>query len=348
VTYVIVLVAYYFVQTSYNTGTITKLDHTVAMAARRVVAYLAKPFRQKSAIVQKLTRVSTVISDSNLLYTVLLAFTDQQLVTGLAILIAGYKQINSISEYHFAIVQNMATLSFTIHSATAVILEDNIIQDPVMKTWRGVAIISTQFMTLVTYLPLGHNYWMASYGMPTRCLWQAMPSHYNPRSWLFWSMIIYMSLILLGIARTLDAYFPRAWGWINDNKVVSTIRSVMIDTILLPRKAYALSELQSRERIDHRCLSWLWYSIATFVFIIAEILWSEAFGLLRRWALIVNNLYYTFILRSTAVENGRLDNEDAWGFGQAVPMFLLVLPVALVLETSYGAYAWIIPRRKIA
>lgn len=334
--YAIVLAVYYFVQISYDEGSINKLDSTVAMAAQRIVTYIARPLRQRSAIVQKLARISTAISDSNLPYKILLAFTDQQLITGLAILIAGYRQVETITEYHFAIVQNMATLSFTIHSATASLLEDTVLQNPAMKNWRGIAIISFQFMTLVTYLPLGHEYWMQSYGMSTICLWRNMSGHYDPTSWLFWSMVIYMALILLGIARTLDAYFPRAWGWIFENRVVNTIRRTLIEVILLPRRAYAELASQTKGGLAHKCLCRFFWLLATLIFVLTEILGSEAFGLLWRWTMIVNNIYYTFDLRFTAVANGREDDEDAWGFGQTVPMLLLILPLALILESSYG------------
>ena len=45
---------------------------------------------------------------------------------------------------------------------------------------------------------------------------------------------------------------------------------------------------------------------------------------------------YIFLLRSSAVDQGREGDEDAWGFGQAVPMFLLIIPLATVVETTYG------------
>lgn len=309
------------------------------MAAQRFVTYIAKPFRQKSAIVQKLARISSAISDSDLLYKILLSFTDQQLITGLAILIAGYVQTNTITQYHFAIVQNMATLSFTIHDTTAVILEDNILQNPVMRTWRGVAIICFQFMTLVTYLPLGHEYWMANYGMPTVCLWQHMPGHYYPGSWQSWNMVVYMMLLIRGIMCTLYAYFPSAWGWVDDNRFVNTAKSGIIHLTLSPRRAYNASISQSNDSLTHKCLSWFWWSLSAYIFVITEILSSQAFELQRCWTVIINNIYYTFELRSSAVEKGREGDEDAWGFGQAVPMFLLILPLALIWETGYGRFS---------
>jgi hypothetical protein len=47
----------------------------------------------------------------------------------------------------------------------------------------------------------------------------------------------------------------------------------------------------------------------------------------------INDIYY---LRRQAPGNGRQDDEDDWGFGQAVPMLLFIPPFATVIETAYG------------
>lgn len=330
-TYAIVLAAYYFVQTCYMEGAITKLDYTVAAAAQRLVTYIARPFLRKPAIVSWLARISTAISDSDLFYKILLAFTDQQLITGLSILITGYVQTKTISQYHFSIVQNMANLSFTVHGAAAHMLEDNVLQNPAMRTWRGLAIICFQLMVLVTYIPIGHDYWMTSYGMPTVCIWKNMHGHYSIFSLRTWEMVFWGIILVRGIVCTLHAYFPRThtWRWVRDNTVGSRIDS-------LPRNTYNASIVQSNDSLTP---SWLSRSGCTLKFVVTEIFWSQAFELQRSWVIIIGSIYSTFELRSKAIERGREGDEDAWGFGQAVPMFLLILPLALIWETGYGTYS---------
>jgi hypothetical protein len=252
-------------------------------------------------------------------------------------LIACCGQVGTITEYHFSIVQCMASLSWTIHSATAVILEDSILQDSVMKTWRGIAVLCLQSLTFATYIPEGHEYWMESHGSPVACIWRDMSGHYDPTSRNFWSMVVYLASILIGMARTLYAYFPGLWGWISDNVVIRTIRSTVISFILLPRNAHATLADRAQRNIWDTCLEAVLRVIATFVFVVTEILWSEAFGMQRRWMILVNNIYYTFLLRQSAVDHGREGDEDSWGFGQVVAILLLFLPLMVILETGFGA-----------
>jgi len=54
------------------------------------------------------------------------------------------------------------------------------------------------------------------------------------------------------------------------------------------------------------------------------------------WYLIVNNIYWSLEYRSTAPGVGRVGDESKWGFGQAVPVFLLGLPLAAVAEAIHG------------
>ena len=47
--------------------------------------------------------------------TILLSLSDRQLITSIAMLTVGFSQIESITEYHFEIISDVAWLSFTIY-----------------------------------------------------------------------------------------------------------------------------------------------------------------------------------------------------------------------------------------
>lgn len=70
-----------------------------------------------------------------------LALSDQQLVTGLAILIAGYIKRCSMSQYHFNIVKALAWFSSTIHLSTLTVLRDYLTDHPVVRTWRVIGMV---------------------------------------------------------------------------------------------------------------------------------------------------------------------------------------------------------------
>lgn len=338
-TYAIVLVAYYFVQTGYSAGYINQLDNTVAVSVQNLATSVAKPFRSKSAVLRKLASFSKTIADSNLLYDVLLAFSDQQLVTGLGILTLGFAQLESVTEYHFAIVQSLAKLSFVVHDTTTVLLEDDILKDPVKRTWRGVAIISHMLLTLVIQLPIGNNYWLESFGMPTECIWNSFQGNYDPSSMMFAEMVLTTFFLFWGVLMTLGTYFPTLFGRLADNSFIQKMWSAIIATTLWPRKCYN----ESTKRLENSQTRWgvalntfltrFWLSFAVVMFALVEIFTSEAWNLQGNWFILVNSVSTIFYLRSIASENGREGDENAWGFGQAVPMFMLILPFATVVET---------------
>lgn len=71
-----------------------------------------------------------------------LALSDQQLVTGLAILITGYSQRCAMSGYHFDLVTDLAWFSSTTHLSTLAVLQEYLIQNPVLKAFRVAGILA--------------------------------------------------------------------------------------------------------------------------------------------------------------------------------------------------------------
>lgn len=77
-----------------------------------------------------------------------LNLSDQQLLTGLAVLIANFWTHCSISVYHFALVNDLAWFSATVHLTTLNILQDYFIDKPVLRNWR-VALMLAMALLLV-------------------------------------------------------------------------------------------------------------------------------------------------------------------------------------------------------
>lgn len=328
--YAIVLAAYYFVQTGYNEGLITDLDHEVAERSQALLRDLTKHGGAR------LDRIRKTIIDSKLLFKVLLSFSDQQMVTGFAMLTVGLVQIDSITEYHFAIVQNLSILSFVVHDTTAVILEDEIVRHRMTRHWRGVVVVGSMLITIAIQLPDGHYYSMDDYGLPVKCIWGSMEGNYRPRSANLWLMIMWMAILSFSLVQTLCVYFPNAFGRLMDNTVVEAVISYVMEKLLAPRDAYEFRAKRRQGGVFDRYLTGLAKNTAFGIFVVTEILYSQAFGLQLRWMIMINSISYIFFLRNTASDNGRQGDEDEWGFGQAVPMFLLILPIATVVETAWG------------
>ena len=86
-----------------------------------------------------------------------LLFSDTQVVTGLAILVAGYSQLNTgISTYHWQIVTNLAWFSSLTHLATLTSLRDYF-RSHQRKALRRVAFIGLVLVLLIVALgPAGY------------------------------------------------------------------------------------------------------------------------------------------------------------------------------------------------
>ena len=209
--------------------------------------------------------------------------------------------------------------------------------------WRGVVILCFMAVLLVTQIPFGNRYWLYVYGMPFKCFWQWTSGNYD-KPLNLGTMSVNMFWIFWGMLKTLNNYFPMAFGWLFPNPVSTWIASTLVKLMLLPRRLNRYSRRRSQEthvtsKITRMLFGTLWaisYPVAVFVFIFAEITDSEAFSMQGDWYLIVNNIYWSLKYRSTAPGVGRVGDESKWGFGQAVPVFLLGLPLAAVAEAIHG------------
>ena len=86
----------------------------------------------------------------------ILALSDQQLVTGLAVLIPGYCQVCSVSMYHFNIVTSLTWFSSVTHLATLGVLRMYLAASPAFRNWRVFA-MGLLFVMLFIALPVSET-----------------------------------------------------------------------------------------------------------------------------------------------------------------------------------------------
>ncbi|KAK0112418.1 hypothetical protein ONS96_001661 [Cadophora gregata f. sp. sojae] len=96
----------------------------------------------------------------------ILALSDQQLVTGLAILITGYAQRCTISGHHFQLIANLAWFSSTTHLSTLAVLQKYLIRHPVIKHIRVVCIFAV--LGLLFHAQL-YVQWAVFASLPIQC-----------------------------------------------------------------------------------------------------------------------------------------------------------------------------------
>lgn len=173
-------------------------------------------------------------------------------------------------------------------------------------------------------------------------MWKNFKGNYVTSSPLFSVLISTLLLETWAALVWIGVYFPV----ILNNEVIRTAMAPFFYVVLVPRRLhYGISKSPGYGGTS-RLLETIWsvlraisYGLWIFTFVLTEVTYSVAFDLLRNFGLLVNLTSLVFSLRSSASAEGRQGDENAWGFGQAVPLFLLVLPLFALLEIVYGMYS---------
>ena len=101
---------------------------------------------------------------------VVLGLSDQQLLTGLAVLIAGFWTHCSISVYHFALVNDLAWFSANAHLMTLGLLDGFLQDNSVLKNWRAALMVTLAIPLVASFVVTGHYQWNESWPYDAQCL----------------------------------------------------------------------------------------------------------------------------------------------------------------------------------
>ncbi|KAH9823631.1 hypothetical protein Tdes44962_MAKER04592 [Teratosphaeria destructans] len=88
-----------------------------------------------------------------------LIFSDQQIVTGIAILIAGFGQFDKISVYHWQIVVYQAWMSSNVHLTSLTMLRSFLKTSPALRAWRITGMIVLLGLLLAALAPTVSGEW---------------------------------------------------------------------------------------------------------------------------------------------------------------------------------------------
>lgn len=298
-------------------------------------------------------------------------FSDQQIVTGIAILVAGLaglRESSDISVYHFQVVIYLAWMSSNVHLTTLTVLRSYLQSKPALRTWRvtGMSIlfvlllaalaptvhilwtyamsdILTYYLTPLeaqeTAILLGNKLGQGGLGIPVRCLWRGKVNQgligadrhgleltstsVNPDA-----ISSYIAIIIAYAWKT-GSLFERSRQelryWLRDRP------EYLLEKAIAERLKH---KSRSRIRARYRFLVALYVhlvAVSDFIESFAASLWLLSLGLVWGTLQIViprrlMNISYP----------GVLSQENNWEFGQLMPLFLLILPLAAVIEHFSG------------
>lgn len=275
---------------------------------------------------------------------VILALSDQQIVTGIAILGAGFNglRLGNISVYHFHIIIYLAWMSSSVHLSALTLLRPFLHFHRGVMVWRVVGMMVLFVMLLIALVPTVSNEWavvttqfdpttgqaivnapLSTFGVPANCYWGRLwGSGINPDSILSF-VVLFISYLwkMGGMFQPVRHKFAR---WFRN-----PVDRLLEKMISMPAKGY--------ERNGGQPYLWAFrLSLAVYLPLEATLevlgsfsaaLWLSVLGLLYGiMQILIPRQYMLSIDPSVA------DSESNLGFGQLMPLILLVQPLGAVTE----------------
>lgn len=283
---------------------------------------------------------------------IIIGLSDQQLVTGLAILVVGFSKHCSMSARHFWVVFDLGWFSSVTHLASLPVLNYYLHDYPRWRDVRVALMLSNfAFLTAAAVLTFG-NYDPASHDCPIQCSFDRFQTSDFPLSkthiaqmisvtfGFIWALVhLYApdeiwrmrhSMIVdrgFGTETSdLRLYIEKRKRYLNMVGSHTGAKDILNDAVHLRRTRFTILRLFSRFHREHEdsttYLIFRWILLMLFA-PPSAVVWAN---LVSMWGMGASRLLQD---RSWSV-----DAENEWGFGQVLPMLLLVLPFFTVTEVA--------------
>ena len=289
------------------------------------------------------------------LENILLGLSDTQLLTGIAVIIAGYMKCD-ITIYHSNIVVDLAWFASGTNLSSMAILRWSLPRYPAMRRVRAALLLAMCGLLLSIIILQGHREWYDSILLPAWCLFKETATNVGggPAVWMglgiFFVLLGYTSvfLYLFEDKTNIEAFARRYLAFCEKvTRRVKLVAEVLVKfPAALPLTGYQAVLIMPIIISAEVCLVllcmppvalfliliYLMYGMidSTFVSVIFDLLWFT-FGL---WT-VVQDRYYGRLY----MDDSEVTVENSWGFGQLVPMFLVLLPIIAVWDTWYSMIA---------
>ena len=285
----------------------------------------------------------------NILEKVLLGLSDTQLLTGMAVLIAGYVKCN-ISVYHSSIVSDLAWFASGTHLSSLQILKRYLVEHPATRILRVLLLLAMGGLLFSLTVYQGNQLWYDSTTEPAQCLFVDTVGNVGgaPAYW----MSANISLILLGYGSTILFLFPE---YVKSSHGVVLYKKAMrkasggVQMIMSFLKGFPSTVLSTQDTLEIAAILIKLVAALLIIFPLAALC-----AILYFFSLMIDSyfvgalfdifwfffgLYYLLQDRANGVQYMKEEDqsvENQWGFGQFVPMFLIFLPMMTAWEIWYG------------
>ena len=256
---------------------------------------------------------------TNILVPLVLNLADQQVVTGLAILIAGFIKCD-VSVYHFNIVADLGWLASLTHLNAAFILSNFLRERHAAKVWRCIALLLLGVLLILALIIQGNQYWSDETASPMECL--NLFGKYSKSS-VLWTAF-WIGTTIFGYGTMIILLYPQISKGAHylTNPLKHQVRKLarIIGVLFAPIQ-------NIRKALESLLSSITVLASSLFMVVIQTVVWLAL------------SIYWLFNDRKNGhavMSSDEIFEENQWGFGQLVPMFLIVLAFISLLETWSG------------
>lgn len=282
-----------------------------------------------------------------------LALSDQQLVTGLAILIAGHTDRCSRSIYHFRIISALGWFSSTTHLSTLAVLRPYLIDHPRVRNWRVTAMVAIFGLLVVSQ---AGAFSIQNSSLPVQCVFNSYAPHgLNTIATIGLALIItFLCWIYTNKISRLYTLDPD-WGvpgWILEVLTKPLIRKVNVhnlekivvtsSTLTRAEQGTVYRRLQQRRRWWRYCNGWVKHRSAIsrhmveFWYLNQEMQRSFLGEILTTLFGVGYGIAQVITYRNLVPKAGLSGDQNTISFGQLVPLLLIALPILAAGEIYYG------------
>jgi hypothetical protein len=275
----------------------------------------------------------------HLMQHAILVLSDQQIVTGVAIMAAGFVGLRSgeTNVYHYQIVLYLAWLASSVHLSALTFLRPFLESHPAVRAWRLVGMVVLFFMLMVGLVPTVSYDWgiinisnpgdasigindKTGWGIPARCFWaRTYGDGVNDDAPIGYALLVVSYIWKVG-----DMFGPT--------------RKVFASGICGPteRGIEHVLSIPARRYIRTRRRRYLWLFrmllVPSIPFIaLMEFLSSLSASLwLSLWGLVFGTIQVVIPRQQNLLQTASKESE--WGFSQLIPMILLIQPLGALTE----------------
>lgn len=263
---------------------------------------------------------------------VILTFSDQQLITGLSIMIAGYVEsvYSDLDAYHWYIIVYLAWMSSTVHLITLTLLRTWMNENPLLRNLRMFGMAILLGLLAVALYPSTHTVFLDSisdnYKLPANCFWEGKRIKLS-----FWPDRLSVDAILSYIALFLGYIWKIAQivdgnhQWLRRHLIVPPVMAVERS---VKRLTDARPTMWTRKWIALKLVLYAYVLLTLLIEIFKSFMTTLLFLLVTlTWGTV--QLIQTRATKASTILHAE---SSLLSFGQLLPLLLLLQPLANIIE----------------